>query len=459
MTCSTLVSILAIRQILFLRLEKRVTRSLIHEVEEFRLLELKILTNRQPSQQDITDAFDKFLAHNVPEDDEFFITLLNGQLYKSSSEALPAPLKPGSDLIKRWAQATQPQQGEEQTTVGTIRYLVEPLRIRYKVEPIAGANQAVFVVAHVTTSERQEVDEAVFVVIQVTMSVLVLTSLMAWIAAGQLLAPLRLLTETTRTISESDLSQRIPVKGSNEIAELANTFNEMLDRLQMAFASQRDFINDAGHELRTPITIIRGHLELLGDDPQERRETLELVTDELDRMNRFVDDLLLLAKAEQPNFLKLETIDIGLLIEEIYTKATALGDRNWCIDNKGTGQIVADRQRLTQAMVNLAQNATQHTKPEDAIALGVVLKKDKARFWVRDTGVGIPYSEQTKIFDRFARATNSQRRSDGAGLGLAIVRAIALAHGGTVELYSQPGDGSTFTIVIPVESSARGLIS
>jgi signal transduction histidine kinase len=146
------------------------------------------------------------------------------------------------------------------------------------------------------------VNEAVSVAIVVMIAVLSVTSVFAWIVAGRVLAPLRLLTETAHLISESDLTRRIPVQGIDEISELTITFNEMLDRLQAAFASQRDFINDAGHELRTPITIIRGHLELLGDDPQERRETVELVTDELDRMSRFVDDLLLLAKAEQPNF-------------------------------------------------------------------------------------------------------------------------------------------------------------
>ena len=113
-----------------------------------------------------------------------------------------------------------------------------------------------------------------------------------------------MLADTARSISETDLTRRIPVSGRDEIAELARTFNAMLDRLEAAFATQRAFVSDASHELRTPITIVRGHLELLGDDPQERRETIALVTDELDRMSRFVDDLLLLAKAERDDFLR-----------------------------------------------------------------------------------------------------------------------------------------------------------
>lgn len=106
----------------------------------------------------------------------------------------------------------------------------------------------------------------------------------------------------------------------------------MMDRLQTSFAIQRNFVNDAGHELRTPITIIRGHLELMGDDPQEQQETIELVMDELDRMNRLVNDLVLLAKSENPDFLELETVNIDSFTEELYTKIKALAKRNWRLD-------------------------------------------------------------------------------------------------------------------------------
>jgi signal transduction histidine kinase len=231
----------------------------------------------------------------------------------------------------------------------------------------------------------------------------------------------------------------------------------MLDRLQVAFSSQRDFINDAGHELRTPITIIQGHLELLSDDPDDRKDTIALVMDELDRMNRFVNDLLLLAKSEQPDFLAIETLEVSLLTDELFTKATALGPRNWCLENKGVGQMIGDRQRITQAVMNLAQNATQNTTNRDTIALGSALTKDEVRFWVRDTGKGIALADQKRIFDRFARASDSRRCSEGAGLGLAIVQAIATAHGGRVEVLSQPGGGSTFTLVLPLEPPQESL--
>jgi len=169
-------------------------------------------------------------------------------------------------------------------------------------------------------------------------------------------------------------------------------------------------------------------------------------------MSRFVGDLLLLAKAEQPNFLKLERLDLASLLAEIYSKAIALSsDRHWQIDRNSPGTIIADRQRITQAMINLAQNATQHTTAGDTIALGCMQRHNWVRFWVRDTGEGISLADQQRIFERFARTAKSQRCSEGAGLGLAIVRAIAQAHGGKTELISRPRRGSTFTIVLPVE--------
>lgn len=208
--------------------------------------------------------------------------------------------------MRRWAKLTQPEQGERSVsdkTIENIIYITEPVKIN-------GKTLGVFVVAHTTAGERGEVLDAVSVIVQLSSVVLIVALIFAWLVSGRILAPLRLLMVTTRSISESDLTQRLPVKGKGEIAELAITFNEMMDRLEAAFTSQRNFINDAGHELRTPITIIRGHLELMGDNPEEVQETVPLVLDELDRMSRFVEDLILLAKAERPDFLQLETVDL-----------------------------------------------------------------------------------------------------------------------------------------------------
>ncbi len=382
-----------------------------------------------------------FLARNVPSEGEAFFTFVDGRPYVSTEGA---PVRAAAGARARLGAITATSRGEVVTADGDVRYLAVPVSVGER-------RRGVFVVAVNLGQERREVTEAVRVAAGVALAVLLAASALAWVIAGRVLAPLRTLRATAQSITETDFTRRIEVDGTDEIAELGRTFNAMLDRLESAFASQKALVSDAGHELRTPITIIRGHLELLGDDPDERRETVALVTDELDRMARFVEDLLLLARAEQGDFLLPGPLDLDVLTDEVFAKATALAPRDWKLSSTGTGRMSADRQRLTQAVVQLAQNAVQHTGPDDRIALGSALAEGEARLWVADSGPGIPPADRDRIFDRFHRAGDGRRRSDGAGLGLAIVRAIAEAHGGRVELDSREGAGSTFTLVIPAE--------
>jgi two-component system OmpR family sensor kinase len=227
----------------------------------------------------------------------------------------------------------------------------------------------------------------------------------------------------------------------------------MLDRLEVAFAGQKDFLTDVSHELRTPITVIRGHVETLGDSPAEREEAIAVIQDELDRMNRFVDDLLLLAKAPRPDFLRPAPIDLDLFTHDLFAKARSLGDRDWRLDGTGVGIVVADQHRLTQAVMNLADNAVRHTREAETIWIGSSQVADRVRLWVRDEGPGIRLADRERIFERHERGDPGRRGTqDGTGLGLAIVRAISEAHGGHVELDSRSGLGSTFTIVLPASA-------
>jgi signal transduction histidine kinase len=325
-----------------------------------------------------------------------------------------------------------------------VEYLAIPVK--------AGqATRGVFVAAIFRDRELANIAPAIWGAAGVGLATLLVGSLLAWRVAEGVLRPVRLVTDTAAAISTSELTRRIDVRGRDEISRLAATFNEMLDRLEEAFRIQRQFVDDAGHELRTPITIIRGHLEVAEDDPEERLKTNALVIDELDRMNRIVNDLLLLAKARQPDFLDLATVDLRSLTEDLHANATALATRVWRLEGVGQGMIVADRQRLTQAVVQLAQNATEHTSDGAEIALGSAVANGRARLWVRDSGPGIPPEDQERIFQRFARTGDGGRGSAGAGLGLSIVRAIAEAHHGMVEVLSRSGEGATFTVVIPVD--------
>lgn len=314
-----------------------------------------------------------------------------------------------------------------------------------------------FVVTAFTRANRDLVDRTMRTMSAVGGIGLLLTTGVAYLVAGRILAPVRTVRTVAAEIGATDLTARVPVHGRDDISDLAETFNGMLDRLEHAYTTQRQFVDDAGHELRTPITIVRGHLELMSDDPDERRRTLALVDSELDRMGRIVSDLLMLAKAEQPDFVVPTATDVAVLLLDIESKVQTLGDREWLLMEVAEGSCALDGQRVTQAMVQLAANAVGHTDTGSRIRLGstFVGEGDDRRFsvWIADDGPGVRPEDAPLIFDRFQRGSPADRLSptqrSGAGLGLAIVRAIADAHGGSAWVRSVHGDGATFGLDLP----------
>ena len=446
---AVVASVLVAREVLLVRLEERIDQELAQEVQELRILARgRDPDTGEPFGSDVRRIFEVFLRRNVPSRHEVIITYVDGRPYERSRavRAPPYLLDEDEQLTARWGRLMETDRGEISTPGGRVKFLAVPVRV-------AGAPPAVFVVAVFRDREEEELNDTITALGAVGLALLLAGSILAWRLAGGVLRPVRAVTRAARSISETSLERRIPVQGGDEIAQLAATFNEMLDRLEHAFETQRRFLDDAGHELRTPLTIVRGHLELLEADPDARRRALELVLDEVGRMGRIVDDLLLLAKSDEPDFLQLDMVDVEALTVELHAKASALGNRSWRIEQAGRGIIVGDRQRLTQAVVQLAQNAVQYTEDGAEIGLGSAVVPDEARFWVRDSGPGVAPADRERIFHRFERGRNTRR--EGAGLGLSIVKAIARAHGGRIHLESSPGAGSTFTIVVPTDQPAR----
>jgi two-component system, OmpR family, sensor kinase len=443
---AVLGSLAAARSVLLNRLDARLDDSLSQEADELRaLVDENDPGTGEPLSEDIRQLFRVFLERNVPLAHEAIITFVDGEPFLRSSPVVPYRLDLDPEIAGYWSRVRTSERGTLQTPAGAVRYLALPIRVD-------GETEGVYVGAFFRDLEQDEVNDALMTIALVGLVALAAACVLAAGMADRILRPVRSVTATARRISETDLSQRLPVDSKDEIGTLATTLNGMLARLEEAFETQRRFIDDAGHELRTPLTIVQGHLEQLGDDPQEREETLALVLDELDRMSRLVRELLLLARADRPDFLDLGVVDVRELTTEALTKASALGARDWALDGAAQVRIVADRQRLTQAMMQLAENAVRQTEEGATVAVGSAAHDGEARLWVRDSGPGVPPEDQPHLFERFRRGGN--RRGEGSGLGLSIVQAVAQAHGGRVELHSRPGAGATFTLVLPTEGPA-----
>ena len=430
--------------VLLERIDERIQRELAQETEELRQLAGgNDPATGEPFGNDVERIFDVFLQRNIPNRNEVMVAFVDSQVYRRSTPDPPYALDSDPDFISLVANAPFPTEGRFSTPAGAVDYLAVPVRV-------AGVQEGSFAVAIFRDIERAAQYDVIPAAASVGIVLLIIGSLLAWRLADRVLEPVRRTTTTARSISETDLGRRVEVQGNDEVAELARTFNEMLDRISSAFEGQRMFMHDVGHELRTPLTVLRGHLELLDESPSvaEREQTLELVLDEVDRMTRLVSDLATLAVAIRPDFVRRADVRADELVRGIFAKATVLDARDWLLEVVRTGTISCDRDRITQAMLQLVENAIRYTSPTDTIALGCDVDRDLARLWVRDTGKGVAVEEQEAIFQRFYQSEQSPR-SRGSGLGLSIVQAIAEAHGGTVELRSQPGEGALFMIIVP----------
>jgi signal transduction histidine kinase len=385
-------------------------------------------------------VFESYLLTNVADSDEAFLTFVGDQPFLGSAGA-PADITADADWLVANVGTADSRFDRAGTDAGDAVTLAVPLLVEGEV---AGT----FATAVWEGPGRDRVDRSVQIAAAVAAVALLGAAALAWGTAGRVLRPLRDLADTSRRITENDLSERIPPGGNDEVGELVDTFNDMLERLQRSFAAQRAFLDDAGHELRTPLTIVRGHVET-SLDPEAWAASRPLVVSELDRMGRIVDDLLLLAKAEQPGFIHPHPVDLADLITATAERARSLGDRRVEIDTAPAVVIEADGQRLEQALVNLVANAVRHTAPGGLVAVGARVRGNGVDIWVRDDGEGIAAADHERIFARFATAEGRQRSGGAAGLGLSIVQAVAVGHGGTVTLDSEPGKGATFTLELP----------
>lgn len=439
------------RSVMLSQISESANSAVEQEIDEFHRFATE---GRDPATSEpftsATSLIETFMSRQYPDDDELLVGLADGAIiqfdYSGMSGSFPPPLIPGSPMATEFFESPEPAGIFHDPVLGRVHWGRVPVESAEPTEP------AFFVVAHFTDEDRSRVTDQVRLITAIGAGGLIASILIAYFISGQILAPLRSLRRVAAEITNEDLTKRVPVEGNDELAHLAQTFNDMLDRLELAYHEQRKFVDDAGHELRTPITVVRGQLELLESTPEEERgRSIALATAELDRMSRMVNDMLTLAVADSSDFVTPTPVDVADLLIDIEDKATTLNDRARLVD-VAEGVVDLDEHRVTEAVLELYGNALRYS--EEAVELGSEFHGEGDqrvfRVWVRDRGPGISWEKQGELFDRFSRGEQTETtRPTGAGLGLSIVKAIGEAHGGRAYVDSTYGLGSVFGLELP----------
>jgi two-component system OmpR family sensor kinase len=338
--------------------------------------------------------------------------------------------------------------GDGKVHIGTIASRWGPLR--YVAAPLVvtgSGDKGIFVVATSLNAALSDLAGAFQTYWMVAASAVLIVGSLGWFIAGRLLRPIQTLRLAASRVTSTHRGERIPVTGNDDLSQLTATVNLMLDRLDAAITDQRQLLDDVRHELHTPITIVRGHLEVIDpNDPADVLETRALAIEELDRVSGLVEELALLADAEREPP-RVELTDVAQLTRQVFAKVSVLPDHTWMLTDIAQTSAALDRARITQAWLQLADNAAKYSPVGSPIELGSTNGETELELWVDDHGRGVPAESATRIFERFGRA-DPGRGIAGSGLGLSIVQTIAGSHGGRVTFDSSP-QRTRFSILLP----------
>ena len=371
----------------------------------------------------------------------------NGNVVVKSDNLHDQELPPASSLI-----ATGFSEQEDIQTVSSgntrIRIMVSPLHLKNQTQD----QTLVLEVAQSLAPTDAAIARIGLAVLVSMVVILTLALISGAILVRRALSPVRRITTTAQGISSSsDLSRRVGYRGpADEIGQLATTFDHMIERLDRAFQSQKSFVADASHELRGPLTVIQGNLDLLKRNlsEEDRRESVRALEAETTRMTKIMSNLLVLAELESGHLEQQENVSLKEMLLDAGERAMHLaGGRRIVIERQEDLWVKGDVDRLGQVLRNLVDNAIRYTPEGGTITLSLFENGDWALLKVADTGIGISPEHLPHIFDRFYRADRARSRaSGGTGLGLAIVKGIVEQHGGRVTVTSEPGEGSIFTV-------------
>lgn len=471
-------------------IHEQANQTVNQEIQEFQKF-VQEAVNPDTGQKfdDPVRLLETYLSTQIPVDGEYLFGVADRQflaqdLSRDSDVAQDHQLNSSSQLIKDVIAAPESSGVRTDDTEHSIHWA----KVGIAVE--GSPYESYFAIMTFTHADMTALKEETRIFIWIGALALLVAALVAWFISRQIIQPVQQVDDVASSIAESnDLSQRVPVAGNDEIARLSSTFNSMLDQIDEAYRTQRQFVDDAGHELRTPITVIRGNLELLSTaSPEQRERSIEICTAELDRMTRMVNDMLTLAvvDAGSAEFINPQETDVSELTIDIEDKAFVLSGGRTEVTSIAEATAFLDSQRVTEAVLELVRNAVKYSTPQTPIELSSTATEENVVFSVTNRGDGIPEEKMEALFKRFhrgdlktqksaaeeitdkgssaqySRLSNSTgqareaavRASKGAGLGLSIVAAIADAHGGEAYVESSVETGiTTFSIALPLEET------
>jgi signal transduction histidine kinase len=411
--------------------------------------QVRLIALGDPGYERTADAVKAVIGGVLPGAHESSIGVVDGVPAYTPAGGVPFRLDEDLDALGRMigdAADGTVKLGTVTSPVGHLRYLVVPVTVG---DGVSG----VYVAAIDIDGELGELGDAVVTYLGVAAGALLVIGLVGWLVSGRLLAPVRSLRIAAERITGSHRSERIPVVGTDDISDLTRTVNEMLDRLDSALTSQQHLLDDVRHELKTPITIVRGHLELLDPgDPREVDATRDLALDELDRMTGLIDGIAALAESRSTELTRTQ-VRADALTTEIFNKARVIRGHEWVLGATSPARISVDVAKITQAWLQVVDNAAKYAPQGTPIAIGSSETADAVELWVADAGPGIPPEARDLVFERFGRA-DTRRGIAGSGLGLAIVRGIMMAHGGGVSVQSGP-TGTRIGLEVPHATAGR----
>lgn len=380
----------------------------------------------------------------------------SGNIDYDADGSLPKKLPRTAETVRR------AQNGEivYETLVGLDEYPIRMISF-----PVIRNDNLVNLVQVGTSLESVEetLGRLLFVILFTVPTILLFSSVGGYLLAKAALGPVDEITTTARKIGAENLTQRIRVRNTkDELGRLAETFNEMIERLEKSFAQIKQFSADASHELRTPLTILKGETEWAlrsARDIEGYKATLTSNLEEIDHLSRIIDDLLILSRVDmgQEHF-DMEPVKIVPILRDVFDMGKVLASMKGKKISIDVGEldgvtVMGNELRLRQLFLNLIDNGIKYTKKDGNIDMSARLITNNVEIRVTDDGIGISRKDQKNIFDRFFRVDkNRSRKEGGTGLGLSICRFITEAHYGKIYVSSTPGKGSTFTVSLPLKS-------